>query len=141
MATLLSGIVGGLLGSIVTGAAMVAVVDDAPPSAVVWAKYLGDGIPGHYRMTGFVVHLVYGALAGTAFVALAGALSLGTATLAGALLWAVVWSAVLLGFAVGFWSIVVLGDRPDPGALVPMVAVHLAFGVVLGLVVAVVPSL
>lgn len=141
MATVLSGIVGGLLGSIVAGAAMVTASEDPLPSAVVWAKYLGDGIPDHYATHGIVVHLAYGALAGAAFVAVAGALSLGVGTLPGAILWAVVWAAALMAFAVGFWLVFVLGDHPDPRGLGPLALGHLAFGVLLGLVVYAVPSL
>lgn len=135
MATLLAGVVGGLLGSVLTGAMMMATSDDPSPAAVVWAKYFGDGDPTGYETHGTVVHLVYGAVAGAVFVALAGALGLGVATLTGALLWAIVWSAVLVAVAAGFWMLVVLGVQPDPEALVPMGAMHLVFGVALGLVV------
>lgn len=141
MATLLSGLAGGLLASIVTGAATVTAGDEPLPSAVVWAKYLGDGIPDHYGTHGVAVHVVYGALAGAAFVAVVDVLALDVATLAGAVLWGVVWSAALLAFAVGFWLVFVLGDRPEPRTLALLALVHLAFGVVLGLFVYAVPSL
>ena len=140
MATILSGLLGGLLGAIATGAMML-MNDDPGPASVVWAKYLGDGDPTHYERFGNAVHLVYGAVAGVVFVLLAGGLSLGVSTLGGALLWALVWSAILALLAAGFWMKVVQGADPDAEVLVAMGLMHLVFGLALGLVVSVAPTL
>lgn len=140
MATVLSGLLGGLLGAIATGA-MLLTNDDPGPAAVVWAKYLGDGDPTHYETHGNAVHLVYGVVAGGLFALLAGWLSLGVSSLGGALLWAIVWSAVLALLAVGFWTRLVLGADPDAEALAAMGIMHLVFGLALGLVVSVAPTL
>lgn len=135
MATILSGLLGGLVGSVATGAMLLATGDEPSPAAVMWAKYLGDGDPANYETHGLAVHLVYGALAGAVFVAVAGALSLGIGSLVGALLWAVVWSAFLVVVGAGLWMKVVLGVDPDTEALSGMAVMHLVFGVALGLVV------
>lgn len=141
MATVLSGLVGGLLGAIVTAAVMRAAGDEPGPSASVWAMYLGDGNPAHYVVEGMATHAVYGAVAGAVFALFAGGLALGLSTVGGALVGAVVWSAVLAVVAVGFWSMVVIGETPDARSLLELGAVHLVFGIVLGLWVYYVPSL
>lgn len=141
MASVISGLLGGLLGAIAAGGLMAATSDDPGPAAVVWAKFLGDGVPTNYEAHGLGVHLVYGALAGAAFVLLAGALSLGISTLVGAFLWALVWSAVLVVVAAGFWMRLVVGDAPDTDAISTMAITHVVFGVALGLVVYLVPRL
>lgn len=141
MATMLSGLLGGLVGAVATGAMLLATGDEPSPAAVVWAKYLGDGDPANYETHGLAVHLVYGAVAGVLFVAVAGALSLGVGTLGGALLWAVVWAAVLVVVAAGFWMKVALGADPDTEALSAMGLMHLVYGVALGVVVYLLPGL
>ena len=141
VATILGGLVGGLLGAVVTGVAMRAAIDEPAPSATVWAMYFGDGDPTHYESEGLVVHAVYGALAGAVFVSFAGSLSLRIGTLGDAILWALVWSAVLAVIAVGFWSMVIVGDVPDDRSLAELGAVHAMFGIVLGLWLALVPGL
>lgn len=141
MATILSGLVGGLLGAIVTGALRRAASDEPAPSATVWAMYLGDGYPAHYGIQGTATHVLYGAGAGAVFALFTGSLALGLSTVGGALLWAVVWAAVLAVIAVGVWSMVVIGDAPDGRGLAELGAGHLVFGVVLGLWVHYVPTL
>ena len=141
MATILSGLVGGLLGAIVSAALKRAAGAEPAPSATVWAMYFGDGEPDHYELEGTVVHVLYGAGAGALFALLAGSLSLGLATAGDALLWAVVWAAVLAVIAVGFWGIVFIGEAPDPRGLAEHGAGHLVFAVVLGLWVYLVPTL
>lgn len=140
MATILGGLLGGLLGAIVTGALMRAASDEPGPSATVWAMYLGDGDPTHYETQGVATHAVYGALAGAVFTLFAGSLALELSTPGGALLWALVWSAVLAAIAVGFWSMVVIGDTPDGRKLSELGLLHLVFGIVLGLWVHYVPG-
>lgn len=140
MATIASGLVGGLLGAVAVAALTTVRGNDPALSAVVWAKYLGDGDPAHYETQGRVVTLAYGAVAGVLFVAVAGAFSLGVADLGSAALWAVGWSLVLFAIAVGFWTRLLVGDRPDTRELAETGTVHLAFGVVLGLVVGLVPG-
>ena len=139
MATIASGLVGGLLGAIATAAALSVVDDDPSPASVVWAMYFGDGDPTHYAPAGTVVHLVYGALVGVVFVGLVGGSAL--ATLGGALLWAVLWSAVLFLVAVGFWMRVIIGAETDTEVLTTTAGVHLVFAVVLALWVSFVPGL
>ena len=135
MASVLGGLVGGLLGAIVTAAAMRSADVGPAPSATVWAMYFGDGVPDHYDEQGMVVHAIYGAVAGGVFASFAGSLSLAFGTLGSALLWAIVWAAVLASIALGFWQLVFIGGMPDARELAELGGVHLGYGVVLGLVV------
>lgn len=131
MASLVSGLVGGLLGAALAAALRRELDDDPGPAAAVWAKYLGNGDATAYRGPGLAIHLGYGGVAGGVFVSLG--LPLGG--LVGTLLWAVVWAALLGAIAAGFWGMFVLGVRPDREGVPPLVAAHLAYGIVLGLAV------
>ena len=131
MASLIGGLVGGLLGAAVAAALRRELRDDPGPAAAVWAKYLGSGDATAARVPGLAVHLGYGALAGGVFVSL----GLGLGGLIGGILWALVWAALLGVVAVGFWGMVVLGERPERASVAPLAAGHLAYGLVLGLAV------
>lgn len=134
MVTITSGLVGGLLGAIVTAAAESAVGDGPSQSATVWAMYLGDGDPSNYVKQGTVVHLIYGAAAGAAFAGFARSLAMDLSTVSEALVWALVWAGVLAVVAVGFWSTIAIGDDHDLRSLAEVAAVHVGYGVVLGVV-------
>lgn len=140
MATVPSGLVGGLLGAIATGVAMRATSDDPGPAAIVWAMYMGDGDPTHYERQGAGVHLIYGALAGAIFTNFANSLSLGLTSASSSIGWGVVWAGVLAIIAVGLWSMVVIGDGLDQRSLARLGALHFGYGVVLGLWVYYVPG-
>lgn len=132
MPSTLAGLVAGLLGAIVTGAAAATVTDEPLSATVVWAKYLGDGVPAGYERRGAVVHAVYGALAGVVFAWLAGAFGLATTTPGSAVLWAVVWAAVLWVVAVGVWLRTIVGAEVDGRTLAEEAGGHLLYGVALG---------
>lgn len=134
MATIVSGLLGGLLGAVVTGAATSVLVEDPRPSAVVWAMYFGDGDPSHYGIQGVVVHLLYGTVAGGLFVGLARLFSLALSTLSGTVLWALAWAGVLAVVALVFWSKVAIGDDLDSDSIAVQSAAHLGYGLVLGCV-------
>lgn len=135
MVSTLAGLLGGLLGAIVSGAAATVATDEPIPATVVWAKYLGDGVPAGYERRGVVVHVLYGAITGVLFAALAGVFGFGVGTLGETLLWAVGWSALLLVVAVGFWQRVMIGEIPAARPLAELAGGHLVYGVVLGLTV------
>lgn len=134
MVTITSGLVGGLLGAIVTGVAESAVGDGPSPSATVWAMYFGDGDPSSYGIQGSVVHLLYGAAAGAAFAGFARSLALDLSTVSETLVWALVWAGALAVIAVGFWSAVAIGEDTDLRSIAETAAVHVGYGVVLGVV-------
>lgn len=66
----LNGAVGGLLATVVMTAYRLPVAASLPPTARFWAKYVSGGDPGDHPVPALVLHLGYGAAAGTVFGAL-----------------------------------------------------------------------
>lgn len=134
MVTLVSGLVGGLVATIVMTAFMMALGDDSPPpTALFWAKYVGDGPPEEFMMQGIVLHMLYGTIAGGVLVAVAPLL--GFVSLAGftsAVLWALVYGFVLFVVAAVFWMNVVLDIDAGPKEAGMFLLFHLVYGAVLG---------
>lgn len=68
MVTILNGLVGGFVATLVMTGFMMTMGDDSPPpTALLWAKYVGDGEPDQYMMQGMALHLLYGTIAGGVF--------------------------------------------------------------------------
>lgn len=135
MVTIVNGLVGGLVATIVMTVFMMALGgDDPPPPANLWAKYIGDGAPEDYVPQGLVLHLVYGTVAGGVFAGVAlglGVVSL--ATIGSAILWGAVWGVVLMAIAAVFWMTIILGMDPEGLSTMAMqLGFHLVYGVVLG---------
>lgn len=132
MITLLSGLVGGLVATIVMTMFMMLLGDDSPPpTAALWAKYIGDEGPAAYMMPGMALHMMYGIGAGGAFALIATTAGLGVDTLAGALVWALAFAAVLTVVGMVFWMRVVLAMEPEPKTAATFGLFHAAYGVVL----------
>lgn len=133
--TLVNGLVGGLIATVVMTAFVMVLGDDSPPpTALFWSKYVGDGEPGDYVPQGMLLHLLYGVVAGGVFALLVTELALGGSTLAlaGGVLWGAVFGVALLVVGAGFWMMAVLGTSPEPQQAVMFLVFHLVYGVVLG---------
>jgi len=140
MASITTGAIAGIVGALSMVPVMRMVGADAdPPFAVAWAKFVGDGDPGEAMPAALILHLTYGLVAGAVFAAVSGAVGpsvgLTTAGVAGAVVWGLVWAALLLVGAM-VQANAVLDMDPDPEALRSLALAHLAYGVVLGIVVA-----
>lgn len=133
LVTIVNGLVGGLVATVVMTAVMMLLRDDDPPTpAVLWAKYVADGSPDEYMMPGMMLHLVYGTLMGGVFAALAGVGVISLGTIGGAILWGVVWGVVLVIVAAAFWMTIILGMDPgDASEMATQVGFHVVYGVVL----------
>lgn len=134
MVTLLSGLVGGFIATIIMTVLMMALGDDSPPpTALFWSKYVGDGEPSEFMMQGMVLHLLYGTIAGGAFALLIPVLGfISVATIVSAILWGGVFALVLFVFAAVFWMNIILGMDADMKAAGMFLVFHLVYGVVLG---------
>lgn len=134
MVSILSGLVGGFVATIVMTVFMMALGDDSPPpTALFWSKYVGDGTPDQYMMQGMILHLLYGTVAGAVFAVLATALGfISVATLGSALLWGLVYGFVLFAGAAMFWMNIVLGLDADRKMVGMFLFFHLVYGAVLG---------
>lgn len=133
MVTILDGLVGGLVATIVMTMFMMAMGDDSPPpTADLWSKYVGGGPPENYMMQGMVLHLLYGTTAGGVFAVLVSASGLSVATLTSGILWGVAWGIVLFIVGAGFWMMMVLDIEPDMKMAGGFLVFHLVYGIVLG---------
>lgn len=141
MVTVLTGLVGGLVATVVMTLFMTRLGDDSPPpTAALWAKFVGDEGPEAYMKQGMALHVLYGVGAGVAFavlltvglnVAVPGAMvGLGTGLAYGLVL-------TVVGAAV--WMKGVLGMDPDGGTVATFALFHVVYGLVLGTMVTYVP--
>jgi hypothetical protein len=130
--TPLTGIAGGLVATIVMTIFMMALGDDSPPpTAALWAKFVGDEGPESYVPQGMLLHMLYGIGAGVAF-ALALPLVVAEVTLATAVGLAVAYAVVLTVVGAMVWMKGVLGMDPDRATAIQFGFFHLVYGVVLG---------
>lgn len=61
MATILGGLIGGLLATIAVTVFIMTLGDDSPPpTAALWSKFVGDEPPEEYVLPGMVLHMLYG---------------------------------------------------------------------------------
>lgn len=133
MVSIVSGFVGGLVATIAMTAVMMAVGDDSPPpTAALWAKYVGSDGPETYLVQGMVLHLGYGVAAGGVFAAALPALGLSATTITMGLGWGVVYGVLLFVLGATFWMRVVLAIEPKMGTVARFALFHLVYGVVLG---------
>lgn len=136
MVTILSGLAGGLLATIVMTIFMMALGDDSPPpTAELWAKYVGDGPAEDYMMPGMVLHMLYGIGAGAVFVLLVPAVGLGLDELVAAVAAGIVFALVLTVVGMVFWMKIVIAKDAEPRTMAMFGVFHLVYGVVLGGVV------
>lgn len=142
--TLITGAVWGIVGAI----GMVIVMqarggDNPPPFAVFWAKFLGDGNPEAAMPMALSLHGIYAIVAGAAYAFVFSDFDLGypITELTGGVIWGVVWGIVLLVGAMVFWGKLVLDMDPDRPQMMTMALAHLVFGLVVGILGALVPHL
>jgi len=111
MVTLVDGLAGGLVATIVMTAFMLALGDDSPPpTALFLAKYVGNGDPEAYAKPGLLLHMGYGVAAGAVFALVVSALGfVSVADAAGGVLWGLAYGVVLFVGAAAFWTTVVRG--------------------------------
>lgn len=67
--TVLNGLLGGLLATIVMTALMMPLGDDSPPpTALFLSKYVGEGDPEEFMLQGMLLHFLYGTGGGIVLV-------------------------------------------------------------------------
>jgi len=131
--TILNGLAGGLVATIVMTVFMMALGDDSPPpTALFWSKYVGDGEPDEYMMQGMVLHTLYGIIAGVVFVIAIPALGLSIGSMTTAVLYGLAYGVVLFVGAAVFWMDVVLDLDPEMPMVAMFLLFHLIYGAVLG---------
>jgi hypothetical protein len=131
--TVLNGLAGGLVATIIMTVFMMALGDDSPPpTALFWSKYVGDGEPDEYVMQGMVLHMIYGIVAGLVFVVVVPLIGISIASMTTAFLFGLAYGFVLFLGAAVFWMNVVLDLDPEMPMVATFLLFHLVYGVVLG---------
>ena len=136
--TLLDGLLGGLLATIVMTVFMMTLGDDSPPpTALFYAEYVGDGSPDEYMMQGMVLHFIYGISAGGALALLLILAGIDPIDSVEALLAGLSYGVGLFVGAAVFWMKIVLDMDPEPRDVGLFALFHIVYGLVLGAVIAV----
>lgn len=136
--TILNGLVGGLLATIVMTAFMMTLGDDSPPpTALFWSAYIGDAGPDEYMMQGMVLHFLYGIGAGAVLAAVLPEVGFETVDLLEAVGIGLGYGVVLFVGAAVFWMRIVLDMDPEPRDVGLFLLFHLVYGAVLGAVIGV----
>lgn len=132
MASVVAGLAGGLVATIVMTIGMMVMGDGGPPPTAALLAKFADGDPEDYAMPGMVLHLLYGIIAGGVFavgVPIVG-LELGSIIVAAGL--GLVYGLILMVGGMMFWMQMVIGMEPDRDMMVMFGTVHIIYGVVLG---------
>lgn len=135
MVTIIDGVIGGVLATIVMTMFMMTMGDDSPPpTAAFYAKYIGDEGPDAYMKEGMLMHMMYGLGAGVAFAAIGivGAFLFTPVTLVNGVLNGLVYGFILFVGAAVFWMKIVLAIEPEPPQIASFLFFHLVYGAVLG---------
>lgn len=94
-ATVLKGMVGGLIGTVSMTVYRVPLFAGLPPTAEFWARFVGDGDPADYPLQALGLHLLYGAGAGGVFGLLSSSVGVDRGRASASILLATGYSVVL----------------------------------------------
>lgn len=132
MASVIAGLAGGLVATIVMTILMMVMGDGGPPpTAGLVAKFAG-GEPEDYAMPGMVLHFIYGIVAGAVFAVGAPLVGLNLGSIAVAVGLGLVYGIILMIGGMVFWMRMVIGMEPDRDMMMMFGTVHVVYGVVLG---------
>ena len=132
MASVIAGLAGGLVATIVMTVGMTVRGDGGPPPTAGLVAKVAGGEPEDYAMPGMALHLIYGVVAGVVFAVGAPLIGLGFGSIGVAIGLGVVYGIVLMIGGMMFWMRTVLGMEPDRDMMVMFATVHVVYGVVLG---------
>lgn len=134
MSLQLSGLAGGLVATIAMTVVMMMAGDDSPPpTAQLWAKFVGDGPADEYVMQGMVLHFLYGIGAGwvLGLIAAGGLLLFTPLNLTNGIINGAIYGLLLMVPAV-VWFKGIIGMDAGPPQLLMMTGMHVVYGLVLG---------
>jgi hypothetical protein len=132
MASVIAGLAGGFVATLVmTGLMMVMGDGGPPPTAQLVAQFAG-GEPADYEMPGMILHLLYGIVAGAVFAVGVPVLGLSLGSIGIATGFGLVYGLVLMIGGMVFWMRLVMGMEPDKDMMMMFGTVHVVYGVVLG---------
>ena len=118
MASVIAGLAGGLVATIVMTVGMMMMGDGGPPPTAGLVAKVAGGEPEDYAMPGMVLHLIYGVVAGAVFAVGAPLIGLDFGSIGVAIGLGVVYGIVLMIGGMMFWMRTVLGMEPDRDMMV-----------------------
>jgi hypothetical protein len=132
MASVIAGLAGGVVATIVMTIAMMLMGDGGPPpTARLVAKFAG-GDPEDYAMPGMALHIMYGIVGGAVFAVGVPLLGLDLGSIVVAIGLGLVYGIVLMIGGMMFWMRTIIGIDPDRSTMTTFGTVHVIYGVVLG---------
>jgi hypothetical protein len=132
MSSVIAGLAGGIVATIVMTAVMMVMGEGGPPPTAQFISQFAGGEPADYAMPGMLLHLLYGTGAGAVFAVGIPLLDLSLDAIAVATGLGLVYGIGLMLVGMGFWMRLVMGMDPDRDMMVMFATVHVVYGVVLG---------
>ena len=131
MASVIAGLAGGIVATIVMSIVMMGMGGGPPPTAALVAKFAG-GEPDDHKMPGMLLHLIYGTFAGAVFAVGVPILGLSLDSLGLAIGLGVVYGLILMIGGMMFWLKMIIGMEADAETMKMFGTVHVVYGLVLG---------
>jgi hypothetical protein len=132
MASILAGLVGGAVATIVMTGVMTRMGDGGPPPTAALVATFAGGDPAEHALPGLLLHLTYGVVAGAVLAVGAPLVGLGLDSLGVAVAVGLAYGVVLGVVGMAFWMRGVMGMEPDRATMRTFGVVHLVYGAVLG---------
>ena len=132
MASVIAGLAGGVVATIVMTIAMMMMGDGGPPPTAALVTKFAGGEPEDYAMPGMALHFVYGIVAGAVFAVGVPLIGLSLGSIGVAIGLGLVYGIVLMIGGMMFWMRMIIGMEPDKGMMMMFGTVHVIYGVVLG---------
>lgn len=132
MTSVIAGLAGGLVATIVMTAVMMVMGDGGPPPTAGLIAKFGGGDAADYAMPGMVLHLIYGSIAGAVFAVGAPALGFELTTIGLTVGLGLLYGLILMVGGIIFWVRMIIGMEPDREMMLTFGVVHVVYGLVLG---------
>lgn len=132
MVSIIAGLAGGLVATVLMTVVMKAVGDGGPPPTAALVAQFAGGEPADHAFPGMLLHLAYGVGAGAVFAVGAPLVvgEFGSIGLVAGL--GLVYGLVFMIGGMVFWMRMVMGVEPDRSTVMSFAAAHVTYGVVLG---------
>lgn len=132
MTSILAGLGGGLVATLLMTIATATMGDGGPPPTAGLVAKLRGGTPEEHAIPGMALHVLYGVTAGAVFAVGGPLLGVDLGSIAIAVAAGAVYGVALVIGGMVFWMRLVLGTEPDRRAMATFGTVHVVYGVALG---------
>jgi hypothetical protein len=137
MSSVLAGLAGGLVATIVMTIGMNVIGDGGPPPTAALVAKVAGGEPSDHAMPGLVLHLLYGTVAGAVLAVGGPIVGISFGSIAVAVGVGLAYGLVLMVGGMVFWMRLVLAIEPDRETMLTFATVHVVYGLVLGAILGV----